>query len=243
MVWEPRFYRRSMSSENLVAFRVVVAETDLMVHAERDMSPEAEEAVRALRSDLEHYISTHPRFAESFVPLEVEESAPQIVRDMALAASATGVGPMAAVAGAFAEAVARVLSADSPEVIVENGGDVYVMGERERVVALWAGGGEGRTLGLRLAPESLPCAVATSSGTIGPSVSLGSADAATVVARHGVLADAAASVVGNRVHGPDDIRTAIEAGRRVAGVEGIIVSVQGVTGAWGAVEFVDVGPL
>lgn len=242
MGYEPRFYRESAESGDLVRFRVVVSETDLMIHAEDDLSWQAKAVVHSLRGELESYIATHPRFAESFVPVEVEESAPEIVREMAHAARVAGVGPMAAVAGAFAEAVARHLSQWSAEVIVENGGDVFVMGTRERTVALWTGQPT-QTLGLRLSSRQLPCAVATSSGTIGPSVSLGRADAATVVARSGSLADAAASVVGNRVHAPDDIEAALSAGRGVEGVEAVIVSIDGHTGAWGAVEFVGVEPL
>ncbi len=92
---------------------------------------------------------------------------------MAAAAYVAGVGPMAAVAGAVAEAVARVLEPLSPEVSVENGGDIFVMGARERVVGLWAGEDGVTGIGLALPAEMLPVAVATSSGTIGPSVSLG----------------------------------------------------------------------
>lgn len=243
MAYEPRFYRRTAGPEGLTSFRVVVAETDLLIHAARDLSEEAETLVRELRAELERYIAAHPRFAESFVPVDVDATAPEIAREMSAAATAAGVGPMAAVAGAFAERVARSLVRLSPDVIVENGGDVFVMGDTDRTVALWAGASSPATLGLLLRARSLPRAVATSSGTIGPSVSLGRADAATVIASTGALADAAASVVGNRVHAVDDIEAALEAGRLVEGVLGVVVSVDGHTGAWGEVEFVPVEAL
>jgi ApbE superfamily uncharacterized protein (UPF0280 family) len=44
---------------------------------------------------------------------------------MANAATRAGVGPMAAVAGAISEDVARDLATVSPEVLVENGGDLF----------------------------------------------------------------------------------------------------------------------
>jgi len=124
MVWEPRRYRQGAESSDLVTFEVVHGETDLQVSALSDCSAEAAAAVAALRADLEAYIGAHPRFAESFVPVEAAPDAPEIVRAMAAAGAAAGVGPMAAVAGAVAERVARALLRVSPEVLVENGGDL-----------------------------------------------------------------------------------------------------------------------
>lgn len=243
MVYEPRTYRRAVSASSLVAFQVVLAQTDLQILASRDLSDEALTLVTDVRSELEDYAAAHPRFVESFSPVPIEPDAPAIVREMAEAARVSGVGPMAAVAGAVAEHVARGLSVISAEVIVENGGDVYLMGSRQRVVGVFAGAGEGPRgvaagLGIRIGPEMLPCAVATSSGRIGPSVSLGSADAATVIARSGALADAVASVVGNRVRSADDLEGAMAVGSAIDGVLGIVATIDGAVGAWGAVELV-----
>jgi ApbE superfamily uncharacterized protein (UPF0280 family) len=127
-------------------------------------------------------------------------------------------------------------------VIVENGGDTYLVGYRDRIVGLWAGEGAAG-VGLAVKGSTLPLAVATSSGTIGPSVSLGRADAVTVVAVSGALADAVASAAGNRVQGSDDIEAALEVARRVDGVQGAVVSIGGAVGAWGAVTLVPVRPL
>lgn len=236
-MFEPRIYRAMMLPQGLVAFRVVDGESDLQIHATRDLRDVAAATVRRLRDDLSGYLASHPRFGESFVPVEVDGSAPEIVRRMAAAAAHAGVGPMASVAGAFAEAVARELAHESPEVIVENGGDVYLMGDSERIVRLWAGA-QGPAICLKLRAETLPAAVATSSATIGPSVSLGRADAATVVARDGALADAAASVVGNRVRTAGDLEAALVAGRAIEGVRGVVAVVDGHIAAWGDFELV-----
>lgn len=234
MSYEPRTYRSRVAPEGLVTFEVVRAETDLMIAAERDLRSEAAALVEDVRSTLDAYVASHPRFAESFVPVEVEPDAPVIVRAMAAAGAAAGVGPMAAVAGAVAEHVARGLAPISPEVVVENGGDVYVMGSRDRVAALHAGASPlSGSVGVVLPGSDLPLAACTSSATVGPSVSLGSADAALVVARDGALADAVASLVGNRVHGPEDVEAAMEAGRAVPGVLGVVVVVGETMGAWG----------
>lgn len=242
MVWEPRTYRARVDPGRLVTFEVVHGETDLQISTLTDLRVQAAEAVGRVRADLEAYIAAHPRFAESFVPLPVEEHAPRIVQAMAEAAAAAGVGPMAAVAGAVAEAVARDLEAASREVIVENGGDLYLMGGTARRVLLLAGTSplSGR-LALEVAADSLPRAVCTSSGVVGHSVSLGRAHAVTVLAPSGALADAAATAAGNLVHGPADVERALDRALGIPGVSGVVVIAGEVIGARGAVTLVPVG--
>lgn len=234
MVYEPRIYRSLVEPAGLVTFEVVHAETDLQVSALRDLSGEASALVRALRAELEAYIAAFPRFAESHVPVAVGADAPAIARSMAEAAQVADVGPMAGVAGAFAEAVARGLETLSAEVVVENGGDLYLVGNRQRAVLLSAGDSPlSGAVALALGADALPVAVCTSSGRVGPSVSYGSAHAVTVLARSGALADAAASSVGNLVHGPDDIERALTRAREIDGVLGAVVIVDDRIGAMG----------
>ncbi|HZL06681.1 MAG TPA: UPF0280 family protein [Coriobacteriia bacterium] len=236
MVFEPRTYRALVDPAGLVTFEVMHAETDLQVSALRDLSSDARELVRDLRAELEAFIATFPRFAESYVSVDVPASAPAIALAMAAAARAAGVGPMAGVAGAFAEAVARGLEPLSAEVVVENGGDLYLMGHRERTVLLVAGDSAlSGSVAIALGAEALPVAVCTSSGRVGPSVSYGSAHGATVLARSGALADAAASAVGNLVHGPDDIEGALARAREIPGVLGAVVIAGDHIGATGGI--------
>jgi ApbE superfamily uncharacterized protein (UPF0280 family) len=161
---------------------------------------------------------------------------------MTAAGAAAGVGPMAAVAGAIAEAVGRGLLAHSNEVVVENGGDIFLQTDEPALAAVYAGTSPlSLKVGLRVGGGGRPCAVCTSSGTVGHSLSLGRADAATVVARSGALADAAATAVGNRVGSRRDLAAAIEFGRRIPGVEGIVVIAGDRIGAWGGLEIVSLG--
>ena len=234
MTYEPRIYRSEVDAANLVTFEVVHAETDLQVSASRDLREQAAAEVARLRAGLEAYIAANPRFAESHVPVDVSSGAPEIARDMADAARIAGVGPMAAVAGAFAEAVARALGESSPEVIVENGGDLYLIGKRERTVLLSAGDSPlSDQVALVVSPEMMPIAVCTSSAKVGPSVSYGGAHAVTILAESGALADAAASNVGNIVHGPDDIPAGLERAKSVPGVLGAVIIADDRIGATG----------
>lgn len=242
MIWEPRAYRQRTEASGLVTFEVVHGETDLQVSAVSDLHVQAEEVVAALRADLEGYIAAHPRFAESFVPLDVEDQAPEIVRAMAAAGLAAGVGPMASVAGAVAERVARGLVDVSSEVIVENGGDLYLIGRTRRTVQLLAGDSplSGR-IAVVVQPESLPLAICTSSGRVGHSVSLGTAHAVTVLAPEGAIADAAATAAGNLVHSEADIERALTRALEVPGVRGAVIVVGERVGARGEVELMPVG--
>lgn len=237
MTYEPRFYRERMSPEGLVCFRVVQAQTDLHVSARRDLSAEAAELVRACRADLEDFIAKQPMFAETFVPYDVPDSAPAIVLEMARAAGAAGVGPMAAVAGAVADHVGRGLSEVCDDVIVENGGDIFIVTSVPRKASIYAGTSPlSERVAIRIDPDRAPRGLCTSSATVGPSVSLGKADAAVVMARSAALADAVASAVGNRVRSTEDVEAALDLGAAIDGVTGVVVIVGETLGIKGSVE-------
>jgi len=238
VVFEPREYRQRVDAGSLVAFEVVVGETDLQVLAERDLSADAVRLVLAARAELEAYLSAHPAFGATHAPHPVDDTAGPLVRAMAAAAERAGVGPMAAVAGAIAEHVARGLAALSERVVVENGGDLYLIGRRDLTVALHTGEHGATGVGLRLRGADLPLAVATSSGTFGHSHSYGTADTVTVLARDGALADAVATAAGNRVHAPDDVHAALAFSLGVEGVRAAVVTAGGAIGVLGDVELV-----
>jgi ApbE superfamily uncharacterized protein (UPF0280 family) len=228
-----------MAREGLVAFRVVVQQTDLLVLAVRDFTRQVREVVVQERRHLEAYIAGHPGFLETLAPWPDDPFAPPVVREMMAAAAQVGVGPMAAVAGALAARVGRALAILSPEVIVENGGDLFLQVAGPATVALFAGKSplSGR-VGLKIEPLLTPLGVCTSSGTVGHSLSLGRADAACVVARDAALADAAATALGNRVPDPGAIDAALRWAAGVPEILGAVVIVGDKLGAWGQIELV-----
>ena len=137
-------YRSGIAANDLVRSRVVVKETDLLVLAERDISDLVRDIVLTQRDRLERYIAGNPSFRDSLLPMSVSDTAPGIVKSMALAGQAAGVGPMAAVAGAVCEAVAGGVGDGVRELILENGGDLYVASARERIIGIFAGAGSTR---------------------------------------------------------------------------------------------------
>ena len=221
---QPRFYRTWVRDGDLVSFHVAVEETDLYLRARLSLEEQARASIVRHRALLEGYIASHPGFADALEPVSVDADAPAIVREMAEAAGCAGVGPMAAVAGAIAEAVGRDLLAFSPEVIVENGGDIFLTGK----------------LALQIEPGETPLGVCTSSGTVGHSLSFGRADAVIVLSPSTALADAAATAIGNIVEDSDDIHRAVEFAQGIDGVSGVVVIRGERMGMWGQARLADV---
>ncbi|KTB48498.1 UPF0280 family protein [Dehalogenimonas alkenigignens] len=239
MSYQPRFYRSQHSSPDLISFSVCIKETNLFIAARCNLERKAYRSVQKYRQTIEGYIARHPEFLTSLAPVEVDPGESPIICDMAEAAQKAGVGPMAAVAGAIAESVGRDLLEYSSDIIVENGGDLFIRTTRERVVGIQAGDSlfSGK-LGLTIKPTDTPCGICTSSGTVGHSLSFGKADAVTIVAASASLADAAATACCNCIQSPYDINKALSAAQSIEGVSGAIIIMADRIGAAGDVRLV-----
>jgi len=236
-MYEPRTYRHWIKGGDLIPFNVVVKETDLYIRASTNLKRKALKLVVKYRDILERYIRRYPTFLTSRQPLPVDENAPHIVKAMSEAASRAGVGPMASVAGAIAEFVGTELLAFSPEIIVENGGDIYLKSLGKRLVGIYAGESPltGK-IGLEITGTDTPLGICTSSGTVGHSLSYGKADAVIVLSKSATLADAAATAIGNLIKQPADIPSGIELAKSIEGLKGVIIIKDDNMGLWGEVK-------
>jgi len=153
------------------------------------------------RALLEEFIRSDPFFLVTLEPYDLPiDEAPQIVREMARAASAVGIGPMSSVAGTIALfALEAMIRAGATHAIVDNGGDVVLVADRPVLTGIYAGPSPLKDLAFEILPRKKPLGICTSSGTVGPSISFGSADAAVVFSEDVPLADAAATALGNAV--------------------------------------------
>ncbi len=240
-MYEKRSYRNWSEDRGLISFEVKIKTSDLFIRADCDLSKQAEMILREERRVLEDYIKTDPQFAESLRPYAVKPGAPEIAREMAQAAWAAGVGPMAAVAGAISEYVGKKLLAYTKEIIVENGGDIFISTNKPRKVGIFAGESTytGK-LALKIAPLDSPLGICTSSGKVGPSLSFGQADAAIVVAKSALLADAWATSLGNMVKEESDIEKALEFVKDKPDIKGVILIFGDKIGAQGGIELVKI---
>lgn len=237
-----RVYRNNLKSLRLTSFPVQVKESDLWVAVSSDIYTDSlparvEKAVLNCRNRIEAFLKEEPHFAAAMEPCLAPDGAPSIIRKMVYAGNKTGVGPMAAVAGSIAEDVGASLAGISPEVIVENGGDIYLKLLDSVKIGIHAGGSplSGKIV-LKIDPGQTPLGVCTSSGTIGPSYSYGIADAAVAISHSVPLADAAATALGNLVKSKADLETALDFARSIEGLTGALLIVEDKIAAWGAIE-------
>ena len=225
-IYRDRGRYRARMGGRFCSFAVSYKETDLWIGVDpgsysASMEDFAATLARRLRLELDGYIAQRPEFLASLLPIAEGPGTevPGIARDMMAASALAGVGPMAAVAGAVAERVGSALAREfgCRETVVENGGDLWMMFEDEMEVAVFAGASPlSERVGVSISPNFSPLGLCTSSGTVGPSLSLGRADAAMVACRaepearlSGALADAWATALGNAVQGPEDIEAAL----------------------------------
>lgn len=236
-MYEPRTYRHWIKDKDLISFNVIVKETDLYVRAATNLERKTYKLVLKYRGALERYIERHPSFLTSLVPIPVVDDAPLIVKSMAEATAKVGVGPMAAVAGAIAEFVGNELLAFSPEVIIENGGDIYLRSLKKRIIGIYAGKSPltGK-IRLEIDGQDAPIGICTSSGTVGHSLSFGKSDAVVVLSKSATLADAAATAIGNIIVQASDIPNGIEFAKGVEGLTGLLIIKDDKMGLWGEVK-------
>ncbi len=244
MEYIERSYRSMFVSDDMTHFQVSVKDTDLDIGVSRECySNELVEAARkittSLRNELEAYIEFDPEFKSALVPHRLYSTAPPIAFEMAKAAELANVGPMAAVAGAFSEYIGRELLKYSPDVIIENGGDLYIHTDKKRHVGIFAGSSPfTNKIAVEVLPEFGPIGLCTSSGTVGPSLSFGKADAAVVMAQTGSIADAVATAVGNMIHIPEDVNRGVEFAANIPGVLGAIAIKDEKMALWGKIKIV-----
>lgn len=236
--YEKRTYRSLVNSDGLISFQTISRETDLHVMAQANLRVETTHLVAQYRNQLENYIGRRPEFLSSLSPLEFDAMAPAIVKEMLKAGIAAGVGPMAAVAGAMSEFVGGdLLKQYSDEIMVENGGDIFLKRSVDCRVGIFAGQSPlSNKIGLKIEVDQMPIGICTSSASVGHSLSLGEADAVTVLASSVCLADAVATRLGNETKGSRPIDEVLHVAESIKGIIGVIVIRGEELGAWGNVS-------
>jgi uncharacterized protein len=240
-MYEERFYRGVTKPPDLDCYEVKIKETDLFCCTKGDLGRFIEDRVLFYRNQLEEYIRLKSAFLESLGPVGQDPLAPLIVREMIAASSLLGIGPMACVAGAVAEFVGNDIFPFSDEYVIENGGHISLLTKRERTVLVYAKDSPfSGKIGIRIKPDDTPYGVCTSSGTVGPSLSFGRADAVCIVGKSALFADGLATRVGNAVKRKEDIPRAIDEGKGFPGVIGVLIVIGDAIGMWGDLEIVKI---
>lgn len=193
----------------------------------------AKSGMIAARQVLEAYLARDPFFAATFDPYTPDSDEPLILA-MARAGSAAGVGPMASVAGAIANAgIVSMMEAGAPFGVIDNGGDIALVSDRPVRVGVHAGDAPlSDRIAFVIPPKNEPYGICTSSATVGPSISFGVADSVTVFSQDPLLSDAWATAVCNRIRVDD--RSVLEDPDKKS-VDGVFAILGKTVIEWGAV--------
>jgi ApbE superfamily uncharacterized protein (UPF0280 family) len=240
--YQRRFYRDWVKNKDLHLAHIVTKETDLEILTDKPIDKKfIAEKIHLYRWQIENYISRDPRFLTSLKPIPIELDASFIVKEMAQAAKKANVGPLATVAGAIAEFIGRdLLKSGYRDVIIENGGDIFLKTRKARAIGIYAGKSRlWNNLSLKIKPENMPIGICTSSGKIGHSLSFGCADSVVILSKNASLADAVATATANLVRSKQDLQRALDFARLIRGVSGVVIILRNDLISWGKVfEFV-----
>lgn len=243
--YEPRFYRDWTGRHHkqpLKRFNITQDESDLDLYV-TDHVEGAAEVLTDCRKILIAHIEKEPEFKDSLVPIPIEPNDPPMIQRMKDAALQAEVGPMAAVAGIVAEIVGTQLAKKNPDVIVENGGDLYLSLSTTRRVLIYAGTSPlSNCLALVINPEDTPLGICTSSGTFGHSLSFGKADAVVILSPDAALADAVATATANRIQTKTDLQEAVQYASKISGILGVVAIKEDSLAVWGDLKLKKVSP-
>ncbi len=238
--YEERKYRRKVNSGDLVNFQMVVKETDLWVSAEQNLEKETRDLVFNCRQQIEDYIRLNPAFLTALTPLPQDPYSTNIVKVMVDATKGLGIGPMASVAGAIAEYVGHGLLQFSNQVIVENGGDIFLKTDRPATISIFAGPSPlSEKFGLKIPVRQMPLGVCSSSAKVGHSLSMGITDVCCLLSHSAALADGAATAFGNKIKNNNDLENAARWADQIDGIIGGLIIVDDKIAAWGDIELVE----
>lgn len=233
-----RSYRDTIKSADLVSFQVKEMESDLLIQASEYLREEARVSLKYCRKILEIYIKENPLFRTTLDPYPYDCNAHPLIKEMIKESARCKVGPMASVAGCIAQKIGQNLLSKTGEVIIENGGDLFIKSSSLRRVIIYAGTSPlSNKLYLKIDSCQRGVGVCTSSGTVGPSFSMGKADAVTVLSYSATLADAAATAIGNVVKNKEDINDGLLLAQNIKGILGVVIIKDDKLGMWGEIDY------
>ncbi len=234
-----RFYR-TFAPEGLSPYRACVDTTDLYILSDQNCHDQALEKIKSLRHEIESHIKKYPEFQTALTPVAETDDCTEVIRNMIESSAAAGTGPMASVAGAIAQSVGIHLLKYNKEIIVENGGDIWLKTDRNMNVSVYTNNIYFRDrIAIKVYSEHTPCGICTSSSKLGHSLSFGNADSVTVVSESAALADSAATEICNRIKKENHLMDALEFGMTISGVNGILALYHDKMAAIGNIELTE----
>lgn len=235
-----KIYRKIFGKKDLYSFSLSIGETDLHIQtSEKNLEKKAEQKVIEIRSIIKEHIQSNPKFEKSLKPVKLKKNIHPVIEKMIIAGIKAGVGPMASVAGCISQELGNYLLKFSKEVIIENGGDVFISSENEFTTGIYSGKDSpfSNKIGIKIKSDT-PLGICTSTGTFGHSLSFGKADAFCVISEDAYIADAFATSLCNKVKNENDIEHVLDLAKNHNEILGAIVIYKDKIGAFGNLELV-----
>lgn len=201
---EKRSYRSLIKKKGVTSFEVIAGESDLWISLPKSkvsnlklLKKRLTDYLISIRTQLLSYGKKHLEFLGSLKPVSTDILSPLIVKEMADASKTVGVGPMAGVAGGVNKFMGKkLMELGFPHFTIENGGDVFVSSNKPLTSAIIVGNPElDGKVGIEV-PEG-KWGLCSSSSKIGHSLSFGNTQISTALAVNPIVADCAATLLGN----------------------------------------------
>ena len=232
-----RFYRNNMKSEQLISYNLKIEETDLYISSDINLYDQSHACISYLRSQIQDFIKNNFEFKTSLSPIILSDDASEIISRMCRASELTNVGPMASVAGAISQMLCEQVGTQCDNFIIENGGDIYLKTNQDRIISIYAGENNLKDkLKILIRKELSPISICSSSSNFGHSLSFGKADCVTILSKDAFLCDSCATAICNMVRSPEDIPVALEHAMSIDGILGAVVIISGKIGIIGDIE-------
>ncbi|MCM8756614.1 MAG: UPF0280 family protein [Candidatus Omnitrophica bacterium] len=236
-MYEERFYRYYCSKKEY-NLDISYKESDLYIVSDKPL--EKNFTLKILvkyYNQIKDYIKKNPHFLTSLSPLPIDEQALPIVKDMLLAGKISAVGPFASVAGAIAFYVGKELLNYCNQIIIENGGDVFLKIDTDIIMGVYLGDNfNPKNLTIKVSKRNSPFGICSSSAKIGHSLNFGCVDLLTVISKDVIVADALATAYSNEIKKEKDVKNILNQARQNPYVDGIIVAFRGKLFLWGDIE-------
>ncbi len=235
-MYQERFYRKY--SENKFKIEVSHKESDLFISSDERLDKKlCEDVLKKHYQVIEEYVKQNPQFATSLSPLAFDDGVPAVIQDMLATCSLTGIGPFASVAGAVAGYVGKELLGYAKEVMVENGGDLFLKINEDKRIGVYLGDNFSlQNITLKVSRRDQTFGIASSSATIGPSLNFGKADLLTVIAKDAIIADGFATALSNKIQDEESVNGILDFAKSSQLISGLLVFFQGKLFLWGDIE-------
>ena len=235
-MYEERFYRNKILSK----FKIEVSfkESDLLICSDKEIPKEKAQGILVkYYEQIEEYVMKNPLFLRSLSPLEIDQAAPPIIKEMLETSKVTGIGPFSSVAGAVAQYVGGELLDYCQELIIENGGDIFLKINQDKIIEVYLGQEfKINNFNLKIKKRSQAFGVASSSSSLGHSLNFGKADLVSVVAKNTIIADGFATAISNRIKKIENVDKILAEAKDKLPIEGLLVAFGEKIFLWGDLE-------